>query len=265
MFGALLLLLVGAIPEVPPSTILWSAPAILLAAMMIAWAAESAQFFVAQGFALAILAWLQTLPEFAVEFVLAWRQQVPLLLANLTGALRLLTGLAWPMIYFVAAVAWRARTGKPLREIKLEDAHSVEVIGLLAPLPYIAFIWAKRSLGLVDAAVLILIYVLYLAVLRRMPPEQAEGIDELEIVPRTIVRSRRAIRNALIVGLFLGGGAAIYYRLSLFLPACWRFRPRPACRASSLCNGWPRSFRSFLKKSRLSTGRGRSSARRWPL
>ena len=50
--------------------------------MLIAWAAESAQFFIAQGFALAILAWLQTLPEFAVEAVLAWKQQVPLLLAE---------------------------------------------------------------------------------------------------------------------------------------------------------------------------------------
>ena len=75
--------------------------------MLIAWAAESAQFFIAQGFALAILAWLQTLPEFAVEAVLAWKQQVPLLLANLTGALRLLTGLGWPMIYCVAALFHR--------------------------------------------------------------------------------------------------------------------------------------------------------------
>ena len=94
---------------------LWTAPAILLAAMLIAWAAESAQFFVAQGFALAILAWLQTLPEFAVEAVLAWKQQVPLLLANLTGALRLLTGLGWPMIYFTAAIFHRARRKRPLR------------------------------------------------------------------------------------------------------------------------------------------------------
>ena len=75
----------------------------LISALMIAWAAESAQFFMAQGFALAILAWMQTLPEFAVEAVFAWQQQVPLLLANLTGALRLLTGFGWPVIYFTAA------------------------------------------------------------------------------------------------------------------------------------------------------------------
>jgi len=94
------LLLLAAVPghEVGPWSVLWTAPSILVAAMLIAWAAESAQFFIAQGFALAILAWLQTLPEFAVEAVLAWKQQVPLLLAGLTGALRLLTGFGWPMI-----------------------------------------------------------------------------------------------------------------------------------------------------------------------
>ena len=82
---ALLLLAVVPIRALPPGAVVWTAPSILLAAMLIAWAAESAQFFVAQGFALAILAWLQTLPEFAVEAVLAWKQQVPLLLAGLTG------------------------------------------------------------------------------------------------------------------------------------------------------------------------------------
>src|SRR5712692_12086075 len=92
------------IPETSPQTVLWAAPGILLAALLIAWAAESAQFFIAQGFALAILAWMQTLPEFAVEAVLAKNQQVSLLLANLTGALRLLVGVGWPMIYATAAV-----------------------------------------------------------------------------------------------------------------------------------------------------------------
>src|SRR5271156_5652858 len=122
--------------ETGPSTIFWAAPAILASAVMIAWAAESAQYFIAQGLALAILAWMQTLPEFAVEAVLAWKQQTPFLLANLTGALRLLTGLAWPMIYVTAAVVHRRRTGQPLRMIELSAHQSVEVIGLLIPLLY---------------------------------------------------------------------------------------------------------------------------------
>jgi cation:H+ antiporter len=109
-----------------------------VAAIAIAWAAESAQFFIAQGFALAILAWLQTLPEFAVEAVLAWHQQVQFLLANLTGALRLLTGFGWPVIYFTAAMFQRKRGGEPLKVIHLEEHHAVEVLGLAAPLLYVA-------------------------------------------------------------------------------------------------------------------------------
>src|SRR5215813_1348882 len=140
---ALLLLAAGPIPEVGPGSVFWTAPAILAAAMMIAWAAESAQFFMAQGVALAILAWLQTLPEFAVEAVLAWKQQVPLLMANLTGALRLLTGFGWPVIYFTAAYFHRRGTGRRMNEIRLADEHCVEVVGLLAALVWGFVVWIK--------------------------------------------------------------------------------------------------------------------------
>ena len=98
--------------------------------MIIAWAAESAQFFIAQGFALAILAWMQTLPEFAMEAVFAWRQQVPFLFASLTGALRLLTGLGWPMIYFSAAGDVSKARGQADRQDFLEGEHSVQVVGV---------------------------------------------------------------------------------------------------------------------------------------
>jgi cation:H+ antiporter len=205
------------IPEVDPSSILWTAPAILVAAMLIAWAAESAQFFIAQGFALAILAWLQTLPEFAVEAVLAWKQQVPLLTANLTGALRLLTGLGWPMIYGTAALVYRSRGKGAMREIRLADEHCVEVMGLLAAMAYIVVVWCKKSLGLVDAGILIGIYVAYLVVLQRMPAAGEESIEELELVPRTIVTAPRALRIAAIAILFVGGGALIYGMAEPFL------------------------------------------------
>src|SRR5579884_1748177 len=123
-----LLLVAAPLASVGPGAVVWTAPAILLASMIIAWGAESAQFFIAQGFALAILAWLQTLPEFAVEAVFAWRRQTPYLMANLTGALRMLTGLGWPMIYFAAAFVHRRRTGQPLRGITLEPQHRVNVV-----------------------------------------------------------------------------------------------------------------------------------------
>lgn len=213
----LLLLAAAPLEQTSPGTALWATPAILAAAMLIAWAAESAQFFVAQGFALAMLAWLQTLPEFAVEFVLAWKQRVDLLMANLTGALRLLTGLGWPMIYFVAAFFHRRTHRQPLRRIRLEDHHSIEVVGLLVPLLYVMVVCWKASLNLIDAAILILIYVAYLAVLRRMPPEEAEGVENLELIPRTIVKSKPLARNALIIGFFVGGGLLIYFSAEPFL------------------------------------------------
>jgi cation:H+ antiporter len=200
-----------------PQTILWAAPSILFAAMSIAWAAESAQFFIAQGFALAILAWMQTLPEFAVEAVLAWHREVPFLFAALTGALRLLTGLGWPMIYFAAATVHRRRERRPLGKITLEGEHSVQVVALLLPLIYMGVILWKHSVNLIDAVLLITMYAAYLAVLGRMPPQEEEGIEDLERIPRAIVLSPRARRIALITALFLIGGGLIYFTADPFL------------------------------------------------
>ncbi|MBI5282662.1 MAG: hypothetical protein HY858_13335 [Candidatus Solibacter usitatus] len=215
--AAFALLAAVEIAAVGPETALWATPAILLAAMLIAWAAESAQYFIAQGFALAILAWLQTLPEFAVEAVLAWKQQTPYLVANLTGALRLLTGLGWPMIYATAAFFYRRKNGKPLGRIKLADEHSVEVIGLLVPLLYMLVVWAKGSLDLLDAAVLVGIYAAYLLVLSKMPAQEHEGIEELDRIPRAIVKARPGWRTFWIVALFAAGGGLIYYAAEPFL------------------------------------------------
>ena len=218
-FCGLALLVIGAEPirAVGPAAVLWTPPCILFASMIIAWGAESAQFFVSQGVALAILAWMQTLPEFAVEAVLAWKQQTAFLLAGLTGALRLLTGLGWPLIYFSAAVFHRRKTGTPLRVIRLDCAHSVNVVGLFAALIYTAFILAKGSLNLFDAAILIGIYAAYLFLLKRLPPEDEEGIDDLEIIPRTIVLSPRLLRIALITACFAVGGVLIYFAAEPFL------------------------------------------------
>jgi cation:H+ antiporter len=212
-----LLLVAGAIPEEGPYSLLWTAPAILISAMLIAWAAESAQYFMAQGVALAILAWLQTLPEFAVEAVFAWKQQVPLLMAGLTGALRLLTGLGWPMIYFTAAFFKRRRGGGDLDAITLEPEHSVEVVGLIASMLYSFFICWTGTLDLIDAAVLIAIYCVYLYILSRMPTMAEETVEEMERIPRAIVTARRPVRIAAITGLFLIGGGMIYFAAEPFL------------------------------------------------
>ena len=216
--AALLFVLAGVpLSHSGPWAALWTAPCILVASLLITWGAESAQFFVAHGFALAILAWMQTLPEFAVEAVLAWKQQTPLLMANLTGALRLLTGLAWPMIYATAAVVHRRSSGRPLEKITLSPHHSVEVIGLIFPLLYAVLIWWKATLELYDAGILLVFYAGYLVLLSKLPAQEQEGVDELEAIPRRIVQAPRVWRITAIAGCFLAGGALIYFTAEPFL------------------------------------------------
>ena len=211
------LFVAGPLAHGGPWDALWTTPCILVASVLITWGAESAQYFVAQGFALAILAWMQTLPEFAVEAVLAWHRQTPLLMANLTGALRLLTGLAWPMIYLTAAITYRRRTGQRLRVIKLDPHQSVEVLALLPPLLYALVIWWKASLQVYDAIVLVVIYAAYLLVLTKLPPEGKDDVGELPTVPRTIVRAPASRRNAGILACFMAGGTLIYFTAEPFL------------------------------------------------
>ena len=189
---------------------LWTFPSILLSAFVIAWGAEAAQFFMSQGLALAILAWLQTLPEFAVEAVIAWHGDVSNMTANFTGSLRLLVGLGWPMVFGVSALVERRRTGRWPREIVLDDEHSVGVVGLIVPIAYFAFIWWKANLTLWDSLVLTAIYGVYLWILNRMPARSEESVDELDLVPRKVMGLREGVRGAAIVGLFLGGGLLLY-------------------------------------------------------
>jgi cation:H+ antiporter len=207
-----------------PLSAIWTFPTMIGAAFLVAWGAEAAEFLISQGLALAILALIQTMPEFAVEAVIAWKagkdpDMVHLAIANFTGSLRLLTGLGWPMIYAVASFYSRRRNKKKIGAIVLHDDHAVEVLGLLPPLAYFVVVWAKGSLSLVDAAFLTSTYVAYLWVLLRMPPRE-EMIEQDEEIPRV---SRWALsftgwkRWAAVGSLFLAGGVAIFLVAEPFL------------------------------------------------
>src|SRR6059036_200083 len=207
---------------------LWTFPSMLLSAFLVAWGAEAAQFLISQGLALAILAWLQTLPEFAVEAVIAWEagrdaERAHLAIANLTGAIRLLLGLGWPMIYAVFATAGRhkavgAQHAAPLLPaIQLEREHAVEIVGLVPPLLYFIVILVKQSLTWVDALVLCALYLAYLWVLLRNPAHQMDQLEYAPAVSRWAVRQRGWRRTAAIGGLFAAGGGLLYASAHPFL------------------------------------------------
>jgi cation:H+ antiporter len=202
---------------------IWTFPSIIFSALIIGWAAEAAQFLLSQGLALAILAWLQTLPEFAVEAVIAWEagadpEKVHLITANFTGSLRLLVGLAWPMIYFTAAFFRKKGQGdRRLMNIRLEGEHAIEVMGLLPPIAYFVIILLKGTLTLVDSAILICIYAAYLWILSRIPPQDQEKIEDAAKVPRMILKMKPPLRNLSIIALFLIGGFWLYFVAHPFL------------------------------------------------
>jgi len=175
-----------------------------------------------QGLALAILAWLQTLPEFAVEAVIAWEAgKVPershLAIANLTGAIRLLLGLGWPMIYFVCAYFSYRRGSGRLPTIQLDHEHSVEVVGLAPPLLYFVVILLKQSFGWIDAVVLVALYVAYLWVLLKNPPHDTEQLSQAPRVSQWAYRQRGWRQKAAIGGLFAVGGYLLYVTAHPFL------------------------------------------------
>ena len=77
--------------------------AIFGAAFLLSWGAEAAQIDISESLAVAILALIAVLPEYAVDFVFTWKaahdpQMAHYALANMTGANRLLVGLGWPLV-----------------------------------------------------------------------------------------------------------------------------------------------------------------------
>ena len=202
---------------------IWTFPAIVLAAMLIAWAAECGQFFISQGLALAVLAWVQTLPEFAVEAVIALAAakdpaKVHLITANFTGSLRLFVGLGWPMVYFVSLFSGRARKKENSPwSIKLDDEHSIAVISLLPALIYFLIIYFKGTLNIFDGIVLGSVYVVYFYLLSRMPAREREKPGDLGRIPKYVMKQNPPVNIIWIAGLFSLGAVIIYFSAHPFL------------------------------------------------
>lgn len=202
---------------------LWTFPAIVTAAMLIAWAAECGQFFISQGLALALLAWIQTIPEFAVEAVITLDAvkdpaKVHLITANYTGSLRLFIGLGWPMVYFVSLISgWKKRAKNSSWAIRMEDEHSVAILSLLPALLYFTVIYFKGTLNILDGIVLSAIYFGYLFFLWKMPPRDQEEAEDLGRIPKLVMKNKYPLNVVWIVVFFLAGAVMIYFAAHPFL------------------------------------------------
>lgn len=153
--------------------------AILAAGFLLSWGAEAAEKYIATGFVLAVVALITVLPEYAVDFYYAYRAgqdpssgYVAYAAANMTGANRLLIGLAWPLL--VGLHWWRSRQ----RGIALQYENSVEIVFLALASAYAFIIVLKNSIGLFDFVVLGALFCLYLWRTSRAENEEEEEDEE---------------------------------------------------------------------------------------
>ena len=189
-------------PDVPhPIEALVFGLAIIGAAFVLSWAAEVAQLDISAGLAIAVLAFIAVLPEYAVDFVLAFNGgqdfaefgrdcQPPgdpgesacsLALANMTGANRLLIGIGWSLVVFVAY--YRSRRGpRRMTEVQLERSHAVEVTFLGIATMYSLTLPLKESITPVDAAILVTLFVAYTIRVSRAPAEEPHLVGPARLV-----------------------------------------------------------------------------------
>jgi cation:H+ antiporter len=220
MLPGVILRIGGGHPPDPVAALLFGL-AIVGAAFLLSWAAEVAQLDISAGLAIAVLAFIAVLPEYAVDLVFATKgghsaaahhfascpaprggEESPcsLALANMTGANRLLIGVGWSLVVFLAWRQWKKR-GQPEqgRQIQLDRSHAVELSYLGAATAYSLFIALRRSITLVDAGVLVALFVAYTVRISRAPAEEPHLVGPARWLGTFSVAKRRTTVIALFV------------------------------------------------------------------
>ena len=151
--------------------------AILASGFLLSWGAEAAEKRISAGLIVAIIALITVLPEYAVDFYYAYSaganpgsNYVHYAAANMTGANRLLVGLAWPLLVLLHWYRTRERA------IQLLPANRTEILFLLLPSIYAFWIVAKGRITPIDTVVLIAMFGLYMWQASRK--ESGENEDE---------------------------------------------------------------------------------------
>ena len=178
--------------------------AILGGAFLLTWAAEVAELDISQGLALSFLALVAVLPEYAVDLYFAAKaathpEYTAYATANMTGANRLLIGIAWPLI----VVLYWARSGQ--RELKLPSSRAVELGFLTLATLYSFLIPLKGTLSLLDTVVFVALFVAYMW---RVARSEA-GEPDLVGPALAVAALRPWLRRTCVVVLFVFSAGVI--------------------------------------------------------
>ncbi len=184
------------VPLGPVAETLLPGLAIFGAATLLSWGAELAQLEISQALALAFLALVAVLPEYAVDMYLAWKaahdpSYISFAAANMTGANRLLIGLGWSAVLFASWMVTRRRV------IHVEPKQRLELLTLLLATLYAFCLPWKHNLSLIDTAVFLALFVVYIRRASQggiQEPGLAGPPERLALLPR---QWRRAVTAAL--------------------------------------------------------------------
>ena len=177
--------------------------AIVAAAFLLSWAAEAAEVD-SQGLAVAFIAFIAVLPEYAVDITFAWKagqdpEFAPFAVANMTGANRLLIGVGWSAVFLVFWLRTRGRI------LHLHEGNALDVIALGAATLYSFSLPLKGSISLFDSVVLFSIFAVYIYGVTRREGEEPALVGPARWLGELPTMQRRTI-NA---GIFVYAGASI--------------------------------------------------------
>ena len=199
---ALVVRIAGLHPN-PVVALLIYGSAVVAASFLLAWAAEAAQIDVSGGLAIAVLAVIAVLPEYAVDLYYAYvsghvPEYTQYAAANMTGSNRLLMGLGWPVVVLVGiVVARKLGTGKATG-LALEPGNRLE-IGFLLIAGLAAFlIPATGHIHLVLGVALLAWFGFYLYKLSHGDVEEPDLVGTAAALGHLPNRSRQIT----VVGLF---------------------------------------------------------------
>jgi cation:H+ antiporter len=189
-------------PTQAPWVALCAGVAVLGASFLLLWACDALQEDLSQTLVLAIVALIAVLPEYAVDMYYTWmagkqpEQYAHLAIANMTGANRLLIGVAWSVI---AVIFWF----KSRRDVILQRERRTELFFLgLATL--VAFtVPLVGSITWVHGVLFIGIYIWYIAVAGTRPVTESEAEGPAEFILGLPARARRITTASMI--LFAAG------------------------------------------------------------
>ena len=199
-----LLLRFSGIQATPVLSLVIYGAAVIGASFLLAWAAEAAQIDVSGGLAIAVLALIAVLPEYAVDLYYAFTAghnpaYVQYAAANMTGSNRLLMGIGWPAVVLIAVAVARKATGKAARALDLEPSNRVE-LGFLLIAGVAAFlIPATGQIHLIFGIALLAWFGCYLYKLSRGDVEEPDLIGAAAALGKLPDHARRVTVVAMLI------------------------------------------------------------------